>query len=129
MYFVYLFFRSIFIFMIYYTNVVLHVLDRTYFDLRLNLMYKLRSIVFIAVLCHRFDLYLNNNLTNAFVQCEIISISIRTSIAPVSLNNIETQWRCGLKSVFSGEVHSRKRNSSYDCRWMLRLRCGVFSER
>ena len=45
-----------------------------------------------------------------------------TSIAPVSLNNIETQWRCGLKSVFSGEVHSRKRNSSYDGRWMLRLR-------
>ena len=32
-----------------------------------------------------------------------------TSIAPVSLNNIEIQWRCGLKSVFSGEVHSRKR--------------------
>ena len=32
-----------------------------------------------------------------------------TSIAPVSLNNIETQWRCGLKSVFSGDVHSRKR--------------------
>ena len=32
-----------------------------------------------------------------------------TSIAPVSLNNIETQWRCGLKSIFSGEVHSRKR--------------------
>ena len=37
-----------------------------------------------------------------------------TSIAPVSLNNIETQWRCGLKSVFSVELHSRKRSSSYD---------------
>ena len=42
--------------------------------------------------------------------------------APVSLNNIETQWRCGLKSVFSGDVHTWKRNSSYDSPWMLRLR-------
>ena len=33
-----------------------------------------------------------------------------TSIAPVSLNNIDTQWRCGLKSVFSGDVHSRKKS-------------------
>ena len=31
-----------------------------------------------------------------------ISISIMTSIAPVYLNNIESQWHCGLKSVFSG---------------------------
>ena len=38
-----------------------------------------------------------------------------TSIAPVSVKNIETQWRCGVKSVFSGEVHSRKRSSSYNC--------------
>ena len=48
-----------------------------------------------------------------------------TSITPVSLNNIEPLWRCGLKSVFSGEVHSRKGDSSYDDQWMLRLRCYV----
>ena len=47
-----------------------------------------------------------------------------TSIAPVSHNNIETQRRCGLKSVFSGEVHSQKRiHRNYDGRWMLILRC------
>ena len=33
-----------------------------------------------------------------------------TSIVPVYLNNInETQWRFGVKSVFSGEVNSRKK--------------------
>ena len=32
-----------------------------------------------------------------------------TSIAPVFLNNIETHWCCGLKSVFGGEVHTWKK--------------------
>ena len=50
-----------------------------------------------------------------------VSISIKIYIALLSLNIIEIQSRCGLKSVFSGEVHSRKRKSSYDGRWMLRL--------
>ena len=55
----------------------------------------------------------------AYGEVTELSISIMTSIAPVSRHNIETNWRCGLKSVFSGEVHSRKRNSSYDGRSVI----------
>ena len=38
-----------------------------------------------------------------------------TTIAPVSLN-IETQCRCGLTSVFSGEVYMLRLLVDYECR-------------
>ena len=49
-----------------------------------------------------------------------VYIMYMTFIVPASLNNIETLWRCELRSVFSGEVDSQKRSLSFDGWWMLR---------